>query len=235
MSGYAAIGLALGRTARAQSCSRPQDQEDDRPTRLARRDEPYDAVVASLLPAPLRKRCHGVIPAKGGADAGARFARAPGAAGAPASWTSGVADPLARQQGADPPARRTAILAHVSPLGAPLPRARATCRAACRAGGRTVLLAGACGRRPLGRSAPAASEASPDVSTDRRSGMTSCAPLPSGAGRSEATTALCGSSCWQDGLACRPPGLGFGSTLRAVSAEAIGRVPWRASTARAAR
>ena len=63
MSGCAAIGLGLGRTARAQNGSRPKDQEDDRPTRLARRDEPYDAVVASLLPAPLRKRCHGVIPA----------------------------------------------------------------------------------------------------------------------------------------------------------------------------
>ena len=62
----------------------------------ARRDEPYDAVVASLLPAPLRKRCHGVIPAKGGADAGARFARAPGAADAPARRTRGVAKPLAR-------------------------------------------------------------------------------------------------------------------------------------------
>ena len=115
-----------------------------------------------------------------------------------------------------------------SPLDArraPTARLRAACRAACRAGGRTVLLAGACGRRPLGRIAPAASEASPDVSTDRRSGMTSCAPLPSGAGRSEATTALYGSSSWQDGLACRPPGLGFGPTLRAVSAVSIGRVP----------
>ena len=96
MSGCAAIGLALGRVASAQNCSQPKDQEDDRPTRLARRDEPYDAVVATLLPAPLRKRCHGVIPAKGGADAGARFARAPGAADPPANWTSGMAEPLAR-------------------------------------------------------------------------------------------------------------------------------------------
>ena len=34
MSGCAAIGLALGRIARAQSCGRPKDQEDDRPTTL---------------------------------------------------------------------------------------------------------------------------------------------------------------------------------------------------------
>ena len=63
MSGYAAIGLALGRPARC-----PELQPNQRPggrqaNRIASRDEPYDAVVASLLPAPLRKRCHGVIPA----------------------------------------------------------------------------------------------------------------------------------------------------------------------------
>ena len=127
--------------------------------------------------------------------------------------------------------RRSRLSARRAPLPhAVEPRRRATCRA----GGRTVLLAGACGRRPLGRTVPAASEASPDVSTDRRSGMTSCAPLPSGAGRSEATTALYGSSNWQGGLACRPPGLGFGSTLWAMSAESVGWVPCRAGTARAA-
>ena len=96
MSGCAAIGLVLGRVARCPELGPTQRPGGRQANRIARRDEPYDAVVASLLPAPLRKRCHGVIPAKGGADAGARFARAPGAAGAPANWTSGVAGPLAR-------------------------------------------------------------------------------------------------------------------------------------------
>ena len=224
MSGDAAVGLALGRVAPCPEL-RPAQRPGGRQADLsARRDEPYDAVVASLLPAPLRKRRHGVIPAKGGADAGARSARTPGAACAFAN--SRPPTRLLGGRPSSPTSRRSPRHDH-----APW----ATCRDPCRAGGRTVLLAMACGRRPLGRSAPAASEASPDVSTDRRSGMTSCAPLPSGAGRSEATTALCGSSYWQDGLACRPPGLGFGSTLRAVSAESIGRVPCRAGTARAAR
>ena len=200
MSGCAAIGLALGRVARAQSCGRPKDQEHDRPTRLARRDEPYDAVVASLLPAPLRKRCGGVIPAlravlTPGLASLARRERPARLPGGRAAWPDRLH--AAGSQNRLPGGRSSSLTG--SPVSQRPPTARL--RAACRAGGRTVLLAGACGRRPLGRSAPAASEASPDVSTDRRSGMTSCAPLPSGAGRSEATTALCGSSNWQDGLA----------------------------------
>ena len=60
------LDTGLGRPAPRSlpgAWSRTQDQEGDKRTRLARRDEPYDAVVASLLPAPLRKRCDGVIPA----------------------------------------------------------------------------------------------------------------------------------------------------------------------------
>ena len=63
MSGYAAIGLALGRPAGCPELQPPPRPGGRQANRIARRDEPYDAVVASLLPAPLRKRCHGVIPA----------------------------------------------------------------------------------------------------------------------------------------------------------------------------
>ena len=63
MSGCAAIGLALGPTARCPE-RQPTQRPGGRQANLsARRDEPYDAVVAALLPAPLRKRCDGVIPA----------------------------------------------------------------------------------------------------------------------------------------------------------------------------
>ena len=147
--------------------------------RIARRDEPYDAVVASLLPAPLRKRCHGVIPAlravlTPGLASLARRERSARLPGERAAWPNrllAAGSRTACQEDGHPRSRLAARRAATA-------RRRAACRAPCRVGGRSVLLAGACGRRPLGRFAPAASEASPDVSTDRRSGMTSCAPLP---------------------------------------------------------
>ena len=166
------------------------------------RDEPYDAVVASLLPAALRKRRDGVIPAKGGADAGARCARAPGAA-----------DALARRRVPTRLPGPTAIVARVAPLDSrrsarahrrdvsehgrpPGNRVGSRLRAS---GSATPLVrrAGAsasparrwqarmdAGRGPWAAEGPAASEASPDVSTSlrRRRGMTSSRRFRSGAG-----------------------------------------------------
>ena len=97
MSGYAAIGLALGRAARAQSCSRPKDQEDDRPTS---RPGATSRITRSSLRSSLHRFGSGATasyPPRAVLTPGARFARAPGAASAPARRTSGVAKPLARR------------------------------------------------------------------------------------------------------------------------------------------
>ena len=168
-----------------------------------------NAVVASLLPAPLGSGATTsyLASSEARADVGARFARggrdrrqapapAPitacqqreGAADALARRTSGVADPLARR-GADPPAGRTAILAPSSTVSARVERRRARRR--------TVLLAGgpAAVSRQAGRPLPARERSEPRRQhRPLKAGMTPSRRFRSGAGRSEATTASYGSS-----------------------------------------
>ena len=164
------------------------------------RDEPYDAVVASLLPAALRKRRDGVIPAKGGADAGARCARAPGAADALAGRRA--VDPVCQEDGhprAPRGARRATSAHRRDPREDGRPPGRRVGSRLRASGSATPLVrrAGApaspsrrwqarmdAGRGPWAAEGPAASEASPDVSTSlrRRRGMTSSRRFRSGAG-----------------------------------------------------
>ena len=213
MSGYAAIGLALGRVARAQSCSRTQDQEDDRPTRQSgttsqdlrgRRFAPPCAASEAA------RRRHTSPPSEARADAGARFARggrdrrqAPAPAPSPlansakerptrlpggrAAWPTRLhaagSRPACQQDG-----HRRSRLA-----GERARRATSGERRAAMA----VLLAGGLATRPTGRRvgrSRRASEASPGVSTALKAGMTPWHRFRSGAGRSEATTASYGSS-----------------------------------------
>ena len=145
MSGCAAIGLALGRTTRAQSCGRTQDQEDDRPTRqwgTTSQDERGRRFAPPCAASEAARRRHTSPPTEARADVGARFARGGPFGGPRAAARIHHRLPTARrsgrracqederrgrtacsQRGADAPARRTAIVAHVSTLGAP-PRTR---------------------------------------------------------------------------------------------------------------
>ena len=221
MSGCAAIGLALGGSTHCPEL-RPNPRPDEttgRPDSRAPRRRIY-AVVASLLPAPLRKRRDDVIPrllrrlvlTSGLASlaAGPSAAQGPrpasitdcqqreGAAGAPARRTSGVAEPLARRE---EPARL--------PGGRPSPlTARRSARPSRRASshvsshvssrvssGRANRPPGKRVRAPALGPAPAASEASPGVSTSlrRRRGMAPSRRFRSGAGseRSERPRSSC--------------------------------------------
>ena len=216
MSGCAAIGLALGRTTRARSCSRTQDQEDDRPTRQWSTTSQDERGRRFAPPCAARKRRDGAIPrllrrlvltpglASLAAGATGDKRRRPPHHRLPTARRSGRracqlderrGRPACTQRGADLLAKKAAILAHGSTASG---EARVVRRArggpsSWQAGG----LPAACKRvghaaRPTGRRvgrSRRASEASPGVSTALKAGMTPPHRFRSGAGRSEATTA----------------------------------------------
>ena len=135
MSGCAAIGLALGRVARAQSCGPTQDQEDDRPTRQWSTTSQDERGRRFAPPCAARKRRDGVIPrllrrlvltpglASLAAGATGDKRRRPPHQRLPTAIRSGRracqlderrGRPACTQWGADVLAKRTAILAHGS-------------------------------------------------------------------------------------------------------------------------
>ena len=148
--------------------------------------------------------------------------------------SSPVSNPVSSGRANRPPGRRVGSPLRASGSATPLVRLAGAPASPSRCW-QAVMDAG---RGPWAAEGPAASEASPDVSTSlrRRRGMTSSRRFRSGAGseRSERPRSSgVASSRLVLGSACRSPGLGFGSTFRAVSAAPIGRVPCRAGTARA--
>ena len=192
------------------------DETTGRPDSRAPRRR-MNAVVASLLPAPLRKRRDDVIPrllrrlvlTSGLASlaAGPSAAQGPrpasitacqqraGAAGALARRTSGVANPLARNGEPTrlPGGRPSSLTSRRSARA--VRGERRVAREDGRPPGRPRRPPSS-GRR-VGRSRRA-SGASPGVSTALKAGMTPSRRFRSAAGRSEATTASYGSSRWQD-------------------------------------
>ena len=217
MSGCAAIGLALGRIARAQSCGRTQDQEDDRPTRQSSttsQDERGRRFAPPCTASEAARRHHTSPPTEARADAGARFARggrdrrqAPAPAPSPlansdserparlpagrAAWSTRLhaeGSQRACQEGGHPRSR----------LGGERRDARRAARAR-----KAVLLAGGSTPRCVqavrprrssnwqaGRPLPARERSEPRRQhRPLKAGMTPWHRFRSGAGRSEATTA----------------------------------------------
>ena len=192
MSGCAAIGLALGRVARAQSCGRTQDQEDDRPTRQSGwtpQDERGRRFAPPCAASEAARRRHTSPPSEARADAGARFARGgrdrrQASAPAPSPLANSAKEQPTRLPGGRAAWPNRLHAAGSQPAchenGHPRSRLDGERRDACRAtrARRAVLLAGGltprcvqAGRpraRPTGRRAGRsrrASEASPGVST----------------------------------------------------------------------
>ena len=214
MSGCAAIGLALDRIARAQSCGRTQDQtrrQADPTVEHHVAGSTRSSLRSSLRRSEAARRRHTSPPTEARADVEARFARGGPFGGPRAAARIHHRLPTARRGGRracqeDERRGRTACSQRAANPACQKdghPRSRLDARPAARTrveprverGGRTVLLASACGRRPLGRSAPAASEASPGVSTSlrRRRGMAPSRRFRSGAGseRSERPRRSC--------------------------------------------
>ena len=182
------LDTGLGRPARRslpREWSRPQDQSNDKANPSCQLDEPYNAVVASLLPAPLRKRrARRHTRPSVGADVGARFARGgrgPAQGPAPARACQEDGSPSRSTRGSTRGWRRAVAARRAARGGRAWPSSWQTgwLPAACKRFGHAA--------RPIGRrvgGSRRASEASPGVSTALKAGMTPLHRFRSGAGRS---------------------------------------------------
>ena len=175
------LDTGLGRSAPRSlpgEWSRTRDQEDDKANPSCQQDEPYNAVVASLLPAPLRKRrARRHTRPSVGADVGARFARGgrgPAQGPAPARACQEDGSPSRSTRGSTRGWRRAVAARRVSRRERAWPSSWQAARlpAPCKRFGHAA--------RPTGRRAGRsrrASEASPGVST-ALGGYDAVAPLP---------------------------------------------------------
>ena len=248
-----------------RAAAEPKTRRDDRPTRQSsttsqdlrgRRFAPPCAASEAA------RRRHTSPPTEARADVGARFARGGPFGGPRAAARIHHRLPAARRssrcacqederrgrtacskRGAGALAWRAAIPAHGSPLGASIstglqPRVQPRVEPRVEREGEPSSWQARAGagpwagpRPPRAKRAPASARASVGGEVWRRRAASEAAQ-----GASVASDRVHPATwCPTVGLACRPPGLGSGSTFRAVSAAPLGRVPCLAGTARAAR